>query len=255
MTISARPAQDVAYWQSPRAVEKYAAPPFLFRGERAAIAAASVPDGLAGRSVLDLGCGGGRTTGFLALLGAEVSGIDISQNLIQAARRGYPAIPFCVGDAQALPYDHDRFDVVLFARNGLDYLHPKSSRVQGIEEMRRVLRPRGKLIVSHHNQAGLMFAWYKSMRPRKLRRRISNIINGNVFKRECYIIEQDSGGVETYYTWPSVFIEEMNQMGFDYEHIFSNTVSLGLIQRISGTSWLTKLADPWPYYVLAKRSG
>lgn len=253
MTKPAKQDQDVAYWESGHAIEKYLAPPVLLRGERAAFAAC-FSDGLAGRSVLDLGCGGGRTTGFLAQLGAEVTGMDISQNLIRAAQGQYPNIPFCVGDAQALPYDNDRFDAVLFSFNGLDCLHPKSSRVLGIEEVRRVLRPEGKFIVSHHNQAGLMFAWYKSMRPRKLRRRISNIVNGNAFRRECYIREQDSGGVHLYYTWPSIFIEEMGQMGFNYEHIFPNAESLGLIQRTLGTSWLTRLADPWPYYVLVKQS-
>jgi ubiquinone/menaquinone biosynthesis C-methylase UbiE len=103
--------------------------------------------GPAAISVLDIGCG----TGFLALrfaeLGHTVNGIDLSPRMIERARRkaehsGH-AIDFRVGDAAALEFDDETYDLVV-ARHVIWMLpHPQ----QGVAEWLRVLRPEGRLLL------------------------------------------------------------------------------------------------------------
>jgi SAM-dependent methyltransferase len=55
--------------------------------------------------VADLGCGPGRVTGYLATLGLDVFGVDLSPGMIEVARRVHPTLRFEVAsmDALALP--------------------------------------------------------------------------------------------------------------------------------------------------------
>jgi trans-aconitate methyltransferase len=52
-----------------------------------------------GERILDLGCGSGQLTAKIAASGAEVTGIDRSQEMIAEARRNFPALRFDVADA------------------------------------------------------------------------------------------------------------------------------------------------------------
>jgi SAM-dependent methyltransferase len=50
----------------------------------------------------DLGCGPGRLTGYLASLGLDVFGVDLSPGMVGAARRAHPGLRFEVGSLAAL---------------------------------------------------------------------------------------------------------------------------------------------------------
>jgi SAM-dependent methyltransferase len=246
---------DAEFWDSPESVTQYSADSwydFLFRGERVAFESC-FQDGFMGRRVLDLGCGAGRTTHFLHEMGAEVVGVDISQNLIQAAQQHAPHIDFRVGDAESLDFDDAFFDGVLFSFNGLDCLYPKDRRLKSIREVWRVLRPEGRFVFSHHNLAAHFFGWYRFLKPWKLRFRAIQILNGNAFKNECYLCSPDAGGLLTYYNaWPKQVISDLGKLGFELVHIYPNSALLSLLQRSLRTDWFTKHADPWPYYVFRK---
>ncbi len=105
----------------------------------------------AGARVLDIGCGAGRTTGFIAAHGCTVIGIDISAALIHEAKRAYPAIEFRIMDAMQLEYPDNYFDTVFFSFNGLDNLSPLENRWKAIQEMKRVVKTGGYVIYSSHN--------------------------------------------------------------------------------------------------------
>ena len=65
---------------------------------------------LAGRALLDAGCGAGLALRLAADRGAAVSGLDASAPLLEVARGRLPGAGLRTGDIQALPYDDASFD-------------------------------------------------------------------------------------------------------------------------------------------------
>ena len=241
------------YWDSREAVGMYAHAPGLLRAEAAALAFC-FPAGLSGMSFLDLGCGAGRTTAVLQAGGARVIGVDASRALIHAARGLFPQIDFHVGRAEALTFDDASFDCVLVAGNSLDYIESKDARLQALREIRRVLRPDGWLVMSHHN----MGAWlFKLPRWDALDHRLKHIFNGNIFRSECFVLEDDlltgTQGILTYHAWSRQVITDMHELGFDCAAVFANQGLLRAAQRLMRTAWLTKLAEVMPYYAFRRR--
>jgi ubiquinone/menaquinone biosynthesis C-methylase UbiE len=101
--------------------------------------------------VLDLGCGDGTTAVPLAFLGAEVVGIDIAQNLVdagnkRAAEMGLNRLKFQEGDACDLQgvSDHS-FDLTLTVFGAM--FAPKPFDVA--REMVRVTKPGGRLVMGN----------------------------------------------------------------------------------------------------------
>lgn len=100
---------------------------------------------------LDLGCGDGTTALPLAQLGAEVVGIDIAQNLVQAGNRraqeaGLDRLTFQEGDACDLRGVPDRsFDLTLSIFGAM--FAPKPFDVA--REMVRVTRPGGRIVMGN----------------------------------------------------------------------------------------------------------
>lgn len=103
-----------------------------------------------GEAVLDIGCG----TGTLTLVAkrrvesGRVAGVDAAPDMVETARRKAEraglAIDFQVGLMQSLPFPDRSFDVVL---SSLMLHHvPAEIRPQGFTELRRVLKPGGRLV-------------------------------------------------------------------------------------------------------------
>jgi ubiquinone/menaquinone biosynthesis C-methylase UbiE len=96
--------------------------------------------------VLDAGCGSGPLMDDLRAKGAVVSGFDLSAAMIDLAQERLGAeADLRVADLGApLPYTDDEFDVVV-ASLALHYVEDWAS---ALAELRRVLTPGGRLIVS-----------------------------------------------------------------------------------------------------------
>jgi SAM-dependent methyltransferase len=109
-------------------------------------------DDLRGR-VLELGSGGGRVTGYLAALGGEVTGLDVSPAMVAHGRATYPDVRFEVGDLRELAsFGPAAFDAVFASFNVLDVLgHEERVRVVG--DLHELIAPGGLLILSAHNLA------------------------------------------------------------------------------------------------------
>lgn len=237
-------------------VEEHSDQPWLLRGERSALAAC-FREGLRNRRVLDLGCGAGRVLSILRDRGADPVGLDVSHAMLRAGHRRFPSLDLCGGDAASLGFADGAFDLVICGFNVLDYLHPKRRRLAAVEEVKRVTRPGGYFVFSHHNLGALVFGWYNSMRPRKLWFRARQIVRGRVFLPECFIWCHDGAAavVCTYFGWPGRVIADMRRAGFELRGIHPNSALLAFLQRWVRTDALTRLADPWPYYVFRKPVG
>ena len=104
-----------------------------------------------GMKVLDLGCGDGTTALPAARLGADVLGVDIARNLVEAANRrveeaGLTNVRFQQGDATDLRELSDRsFDLVMSIFGAM--FAPKPLEVA--KEMVRVTRPGGRIVMGN----------------------------------------------------------------------------------------------------------
>jgi SAM-dependent methyltransferase len=100
-----------------------------------------------GLDVLDAGCGPGFYAEELVARGARVTALDASPRMVELARaRARGAVEMRTADLeQPLPWLGDAsFDVVLLAL----VLHHVQDRVGMLRELRRVLRPTGRLVLS-----------------------------------------------------------------------------------------------------------
>jgi ubiquinone/menaquinone biosynthesis C-methylase UbiE len=99
--------------------------------------------------VLDVGCGTGFVVCFAAPRvgpGGRVVGVDLNASMIEAARAAAgrdapPTIEWRTRDPAALPFESGIFDVVL-CQQGVQFF---PDRLLALREMRRVLRPGGRL--------------------------------------------------------------------------------------------------------------
>ncbi|MET8992472.1 class I SAM-dependent methyltransferase [Nonomuraea wenchangensis] len=101
---------------------------------------------VAGRRILDAGCGAGPLFAALRDRGAVVTGVDASAGMLELARRrlGADADLRVVDLAGPLPFPDDTFDDVV-ASLVLHYLEDWGPT---LAEIRRVLKPGGRLLVS-----------------------------------------------------------------------------------------------------------
>jgi demethylmenaquinone methyltransferase/2-methoxy-6-polyprenyl-1,4-benzoquinol methylase len=101
-----------------------------------------------GQLVLDVGCGTGRGFEDLARSGARLVGSDASVDMLGEAARAYPGGQpplLTAAYAQHLPFVDGAFDAVV----SLNFLHlfTVETQRQMVQEMKRVLRPGGRLVI------------------------------------------------------------------------------------------------------------
>ncbi len=110
---------------------------------------------LANMRVLDLGCGYGALSAFLATAGASVVGVDAELERLEVGRRIVRAHGLDVtlrhGRIERPQEGHARFDVVL-VNNSLCYVVQRDARRRALEEAYRATRPRGLIIVRDPNR-------------------------------------------------------------------------------------------------------
>jgi SAM-dependent methyltransferase len=98
---------------------------------------------LAGRRVLDVGCGTGQVARALTDIGARVWGIDPSSEMLARARETAPRAAFKEGRAEALPFKAGWFERAVFRL----VLH-LVDRSRALAEARRVLVPGGRVVAA-----------------------------------------------------------------------------------------------------------
>lgn len=101
----------------------------------------------AGERVLDVACGTGvlaRNAADRVRPGGLVVGLDPNEGMLEVAARTATGVEWRKGVAEQLPFDDDSFDAVL-SQFGLMFF---DDRPAALREMRRVLRPGGRLVVA-----------------------------------------------------------------------------------------------------------
>jgi len=108
---------------------------------------------IAGRRILDVGCGAGRTTAALLAYSRQYVGLDYSDGMIRQFKRKFPGVAIVQGDMRRMTEVGERaFDFVLCSFNTLDYVSHED-RLATLREIRRVLAEGGLFVFSSHNLA------------------------------------------------------------------------------------------------------
>ena len=102
------------------------------------------------KDVLDVACGEGYGSSFLADVASSVTGVDLSHEAVQHAMATYikPNLTFRQGSAIALDFADASFDVVV----SFETIEHLAEQSQMLTEIRRVLRPDGVLVISSPNR-------------------------------------------------------------------------------------------------------
>jgi ubiquinone/menaquinone biosynthesis C-methylase UbiE len=100
------------------------------------------------RPVWDLGCGPGQTARYLKNLGIEISGLDLSEKILEQARTIHPEIPFRKGNILELDFENGSISgVVAFYA----IVHFTGEQVRtAFREVFRVLQPGGIFLFTYH---------------------------------------------------------------------------------------------------------
>ena len=162
-------------------------------------------ENLDGKRILDVGCGPGRDAKFFADLGYEVVGIDLSEKLLEIARKNVPKAKFYLMDMRNLDFPNNYFDGIWACAS---FLHvPRKDAQKTLNEFYRVLRENGLIYISvregrgerfvkskQYGEKERYFVYYSSVELRKL------IENGG-FKVFEELIEKEKDGD----TWINIF--------------------------------------------------
>lgn len=96
-----------------------------------------------GISYLDAGCGSGMAAQIASERGADVSGLDASENLISIARKRVPAGRFFIGDLEELPFPDNSFHVV----TGFNAFQYAGNPALALGEAKRVAKPGAHIVI------------------------------------------------------------------------------------------------------------
>jgi SAM-dependent methyltransferase len=111
----------------------------------------------ADRDVLDVGAGNGYVLSRYAAAGARVSGVDLTDKAIGLCRRRFELarLPgeFLVASAESLPFPDASFDCVC----SMGVLHHTPDIERALAEVRRVLRPGGRLILMVYHRNSVLY--------------------------------------------------------------------------------------------------
>lgn len=232
----ARQISNRASFSADAVVEEYGRCYYLYPAEKALVQR-YVP---LQATVLDLGCGAGRTTIILHEMGYRVIGADYSIPMVRHMFRRFPYLTGIVADASMLPFRPESFDAVLFSFNGIDSLYPLEQRQQALRSIFRVLRPGGHFIFSSHNPRGMVGNAF-DRRLRSISERLRYLMRLGM---DGYVEEGTHGGLYLHYSPLKSLKAELEACGFEWVETRDRNLRLD-------PKWISWL-DPWPYHVFAK---
>jgi ubiquinone/menaquinone biosynthesis C-methylase UbiE len=197
----------------------------------------------AGHKVLDVGCGNGYVLSKYAGEGAEVYGVDITEAAVRLCRQRFELLElrgqFQVANAEALPFPDAQFDVVC----SMGVLHHTPDTAHAVQEIHRVLKPGGRLIVMFYHRNSILYHWRMPRAARRSGKSTQQIVN------EVDGLGNPKGDVYSK--------QELGQLLRDFEQIemFAGYLAADHIPKIFRwipKSWLKCLGKRWGWNLYAK---
>jgi SAM-dependent methyltransferase len=160
---------------------------------------------VAGRDVLELGCGAAQWAIALAARGAHITGLDVSRAQLAHARRDTSALPLVQASGEQLPFADGSFDIVFCDHGAMSFCDPAISTA----ECARVLRSGGLLaFCCTHPMLYLTWDDAREQQTRKLQIDYSQL--GRMALEE---------GTIDWVLPPSAWIRVLRAHGFDVEDL------------------------------------
>jgi ubiquinone/menaquinone biosynthesis C-methylase UbiE len=105
-------------------------------------------------NVLDVGCGDGRNIQDIVNISKNITGVDHNPDYIEIAKGNFKdkKVKFLSCEAIDLPFDSNNFDFVICMATFGNF---QDQKIQALKEMKRVLRPEGRLILSIFSENSL----------------------------------------------------------------------------------------------------
>lgn len=173
--------------------------------------------------ILDLGCGNGRLIKFLdqKTVGFEKPayhylGVDNSENLLKKAQIIHPKQTFVLGDQLAIPVAENTIDL-LFNIAAFHHLPDKKSQLQGLEEMKRVLKKDGYLFITVWN------LWQKRYIKPIIKAVLKSIFSLGYYRFNDLFIPWGKSKIPRYYHafLPAEFEKRIQESGLEIVEIFA----------------------------------
>jgi len=183
---------------------------------------------VAGRDVLEVGCGAAQCARWLADQGAHVVAFDLSARQLRHARRideqlGRPALRLVQAEATALPFASARFDLVCSAFGAVPFVADSALLMR---EVARVLRPGGRWVFAVPHP----FRWALPDLPDEE----GLVVRHSYFDRRPYV-EQDEDGAASY-------VEHHRTLG---DRIRELTQAGLIMEDLVEPEYPEDLGDPW----------
>lgn len=115
------------------------------------------PETMTGKDVLEVGCGMGTHASLLSAVGANLTAIDLTERAVESTRRRFELFGLRGqierADAEQLPFSAASFDFVW----SWGVIHHSSSFDRCLQEMARVLRPGGRLMLMVYYRPSIVY--------------------------------------------------------------------------------------------------
>lgn len=169
-------------------------------------------------SVLDIGFWWWRTTINLLKKGFNVTWVEYSEVLFNDAKKNFldfidnERLKLIFWDILEVDFWETKFDDIFFSFNGIDYIYPKSSRLDFLQKMYMLLKPGWTLLYTTHNRYSIDYfknylLWFKN--NREYNTKYSTRMTG-------YIpIKQNFWELLTYYTNLKIEKKQLEDLGFN----------------------------------------
>ena len=113
------------------------------------------------KNILDIGCGTGSLLSKLLYQKPQVRafGLDLSEKMLEVAKERLPKnVELVYGEAEALPYDNKKFEVVTMIDSLGFFVNPEQAAIEAY----RVLKPGGQLVIADKRIKGLKSFFLKN---------------------------------------------------------------------------------------------